>query len=69
MVAVSLKKTISKTILFVTHDIHEAALLADRVCLMQEGVIVQVGSAKELMEKPATLFVKEFVGTAFGHSN
>lgn len=66
---VALKKTISKTILFVTHDIHEAALLADRVCLMQEGVIVQVGSAKELMEKPATNFVKEFVGTAFGHSN
>ncbi|MZQ81180.1 ATP-binding cassette domain-containing protein [Paenibacillus sp. 5J-6] len=66
---VVLKKTISKTILFVTHDIQEAALLADRVCLMQDGIIIQVGSAMELRQNPATNFVKEFVGSAFGNSN
>ncbi|MBA2939619.1 ABC transporter ATP-binding protein [Paenibacillus sp. CGMCC 1.16610] len=60
---VVLKKTISKTILFVTHDIQEAVLLGDRICLMQAGNVVQVGSAKELIENPVTSFVKEFVGS------
>lgn len=66
---VVLKKTISKTILFVTHDIQEAVLLGDRVCLMKEGVIIQVGSSKELIQNPATNFVKEFVGSAYGNSH
>jgi osmoprotectant transport system ATP-binding protein len=66
---VVLKKTISQTILFVTHDIQEAALLADRVCLMQDGIVIQVGSAMELRQNPATNFVKEFVGSTFGNSN
>jgi osmoprotectant transport system ATP-binding protein len=61
---VVLKKTISKTILFVTHDIKEAVLLGDRVCLMKEGVIIQVGSSKDLIQNPATNFVKEFFGSA-----
>lgn len=66
---VVLKKTISKTILFVTHDIQEAVLLGDRICLMQDGGITQVGAAKEIIQNPATNFVKEFVGSAFGSSN
>jgi osmoprotectant transport system ATP-binding protein len=66
---VVLKKTISKTILFVTHDIQEAVLLGDRVCLMKEGVIIQVGSSKDLIQNPATNFVKEFFGSAYGNSH
>ena len=50
------------TILFVTHDQEEALTLSDRIALMNEGGIVQIGSAEELYESPATRFVAEFIG-------
>ena len=55
---------VKKTILFVTHDISEALLLGDRICLMKEGRIVQVGTPEELLFHPADPYVTEFIGDA-----
>lgn len=50
------------TIIFVTHDQEEALALSDRIAVFNEGRIEQVGTAKELYENPATLFVARFLG-------
>ncbi|HEL2150606.1 TPA: ABC transporter ATP-binding protein [Streptococcus suis] len=49
------------TTVFVTHDMDEAVILADRICLMQDGQVVQLGSPDELRNHPANDFVKEFI--------
>jgi osmoprotectant transport system ATP-binding protein len=49
-----------KTIVLVTHDVQEAFDLGDRICLMDKGEIVQMGTARELIFKPKTDFVKNF---------
>ncbi|WP_059105694.1 ABC transporter ATP-binding protein [Shouchella shacheensis] len=59
-----LQETIQKTIVFVTHDIDEAAKLGDRLCLMKEGSVVQIGSASELRDSPASDFVRDFIGSS-----
>ena len=51
-----------KTILFVTHDIDEALLLATRVVLLNHGLIAQVGTPLELLQRPANDFVADFLG-------
>ena len=58
----TLHTRLKKTILLVTHDIDEAFRLADRVLLMQSGRIVQVGTPAELLDRPATSFVDEYIG-------
>jgi len=50
-----------KTILMVTHDVQEAFALADRICLMDKGKIVQLGTPDELLFKPANEFVRNFL--------
>jgi osmoprotectant transport system ATP-binding protein len=57
-----LQKEIHKTIVFVTHDIDEALKLGDRICLMREGKIEQLGTPEELLHHPKNDFVKEFIG-------
>lgn len=57
-----IQRKIKKTICFVTHDINEAMKLGDRVCLMKDGQIVQVGTPFELLSNPANDYVREFVG-------
>ena len=59
----TLHTRLKKTILLVTHDIDEAFRLADRVLLMQGGRIVQLGKPVELLEHPATSFVREYIGS------
>jgi len=56
-----LKEKLRKTIVFVTHDIFEAFLLADRIAVMHEGRVEQVGTREELMRKPATEFVRSLL--------
>jgi putative spermidine/putrescine transport system ATP-binding protein len=50
------------TFIYVTHDQEEALVLSDRIAVMSNGRIEQVGSAVELYERPATQFVAEFIG-------
>ena len=47
----------------VTHDQEEALAMADRIVVMNQGVIEQVGTPSEIYRKPATAFVADFVGT------
>ncbi len=57
-----LQQTINKTIVFVTHDMQEAMKLGDRICIMKDGEIVQVGTPSEIINRPVNDFVKDFVG-------
>ena len=50
-----------KTILFITHDLNEALRIGDRVCIMKDGAVVQIGTPEEILTKPATGYVAEFV--------
>ena len=50
-----------KTIVMVTHDVQEAFTLGDRICLMDKGKIIQIGTPAELLFKPANDFVRNFL--------
>jgi multiple sugar transport system ATP-binding protein len=52
-----------QTTIYVTHDQVEAMSLADRIAIMNEGVLQQVGTPSEVYERPANLFVAQFVGS------
>ena len=54
-----LKQHLNKTIIFVTHDIVEAITLGDRIAILHEGRLEQIGTPEEIMLNPATVFVKE----------
>jgi len=56
-----LQKTQTRTVIFVTHDLDEAILLADRIAIMEGGRIVQIGTPEELVTNPATDYVRRFV--------
>jgi ABC-type Fe3+/spermidine/putrescine transport system ATPase subunit len=58
-----LQQELGITTLYVTHDQEEALSLSDRVAVMREGRVLQLGRPRELYEQPATRFVAEFVGT------
>ena len=55
-----LQNLLHKTIVFITHDFDEAIRLADRIVIMNEGVIVQIGAAAELVTHPTNDYVAEF---------
>jgi len=55
-----IQSTLKKTIIFITHDFDEAIKLADRIIIMNEGIIVQIGSPEDLIMKPVNDYVKEF---------
>jgi ABC-type Fe3+/spermidine/putrescine transport system ATPase subunit len=58
-----LQQELSITTIYVTHDQEEALSLSDRVAVMKEGRVLQVGPPRELYERPRTRFVADFVGT------
>jgi spermidine/putrescine ABC transporter ATP-binding subunit len=60
----SLQRRLGITTLFVTHDQEEALVLSDRIAVMNEGRIAQIGTAEDLYRRPASRFVAEFVGEA-----
>ena len=51
------------TMVYVTHDQVEAMTLADRICVLRDGIIEQVGTPLELYERPQSLFVAGFIGS------
>ncbi|MFT3989037.1 quaternary amine ABC transporter ATP-binding protein [Aestuariivirga sp.] len=55
-----LQSVLRKTIVFITHDFDEAIRLADRIAIMKDGEIIQIGSPEELVMNPATGYVAEF---------
>ncbi|MDR4225707.1 CBS domain-containing protein, partial [Heyndrickxia coagulans DSM 1 = ATCC 7050] len=57
-----LQKTLNKTIVFVTHDMDEAIKLADRIVILKDGEIVQVGTPDDILRNPVNEFVEEFIG-------
>jgi multiple sugar transport system ATP-binding protein len=58
-----LHKQLGATMVYVTHDQVEAMTLADRIVVMHQGVVQQVGSPEELYRRPANLFVAGFIGS------
>lgn len=59
---VRLHKQFKKTIVFVTHDMDEAIKLASRICIIQNGNIVQCDIPEKILKSPANDYVREFVG-------
>jgi glycine betaine/proline transport system ATP-binding protein len=55
-----LQKLLQKTIVFITHDFDEAIRLADRIAIMKDGIIIQLGTPEELVTRPANDYVAEF---------
>lgn len=55
-----LQNMLHKTIVFITHDFDEAIRLADRIAIMKDGAIIQIGTPEELVLNPATDYVAEF---------
>jgi iron(III) transport system ATP-binding protein len=59
-----LQQRLGLTSIFVTHDQEEANTICDRIAVINEGVVQQVGTPMEIYERPANLFVAGFLGTA-----
>ncbi|EOT30032.1 quaternary amine ABC transporter ATP-binding protein [Enterococcus saccharolyticus] len=56
-----LQEKVQKTIIFITHDLNEALRIGDRIALMKDGQIMQIGTGEEILTNPANDFVREFV--------
>src|SRR6056297_409781 len=56
-----LQQKMSKTVVFITHDLDEALKIGDRIAIMNEGYVVQVGTPEEILTNPANDYVKAFV--------
>ena len=59
---VKITTTIRKNIYFVTHDMDEAIKLADKICIMTNGKVVQYDTPDNILRYPANDFVKDFIG-------
>lgn len=58
---IELQGKLNKTILFITHDLNEAMRIGDRIAMMRDGRIEQIGTAEEILQNPANNFVADFV--------
>ncbi|MBY7142999.1 glycine betaine/L-proline ABC transporter ATP-binding protein [Virgibacillus sp. NKC19-3] len=56
-----IQERLQKTIVFITHDVNEAFKLGDRVAVMKDGRIVQVGTPEEIIESPANDYISDFI--------
>ncbi|MCJ7689618.1 MAG: glycine betaine/L-proline ABC transporter ATP-binding protein [Clostridiaceae bacterium] len=56
-----LQLSMHKTIIFITHDLDEALKIGDRIAIMKDGIIAQIGTPEEIMTNPADDYVKKFV--------
>ncbi len=58
---IDLQANVQKTIVFITHDLNEALRIGDRIALMKDGQVMQVGTGEDILTNPANDFVREFV--------
>src|SRR5699024_3370066 len=58
---IELQNELHRTIVFVTHDLNEAMKLGDRIAIMRDGLIVQLGTAEEILSNPANDYVASFI--------
>ncbi|GAA0325935.1 glycine betaine/L-proline ABC transporter ATP-binding protein [Bacillus carboniphilus] len=56
-----IQERLKKTIIFITHDVNEAFKLGDRVAVMKDGKVVQVGTPEEILEEPANDYISDFI--------
>ncbi len=56
-----IQSKLQKTIVFITHDINEAFKIGDRVAVMKDGVVEQIGTPEEILDSPASDYIKDFV--------
>lgn len=59
----ALQSKMKKTIVFITHDLEEAIKLGDRIAIMRDGEIQQIGTSEEILTEPANEYVRDFVGS------
>jgi osmoprotectant transport system ATP-binding protein len=59
---VQMQKELNKTIIFVTHDMDEAIKIADRICILKDGDILQFDTPENILKNPANEFVEDFIG-------
>ena len=60
----SIQQQVGITTVYVTHDQEEALAVSDRIAIMDKGVIQQIGTPREIYERPANVFVSNFIGTS-----
>ncbi len=56
----ALQKSVQKTIVFITHDLNEAVRVGDRIAIMRDGAVIQIGAPNDVVLNPADSFVREF---------
>ena len=64
-----LQTELQKTIIFISHDVHEALKLGDRIAVMKEGKIVQVGTPKTIIARPANDYIRAFLQDIYDAKN
>ncbi len=60
----NIQRSLGITFILVTHDQEEALSMSDRICIMRDGRIVQIGTPQELYDQPISRYVADFVGTS-----
>src|SRR5690625_1814703 len=58
---INLQKKLQKTIVFITHDVNEAFKLGDRIAVMKDGHVVQIGTPEEIIDEPANDYIVDFI--------
>ncbi|WP_190318543.1 quaternary amine ABC transporter ATP-binding protein [Nocardiopsis listeri] len=58
---IELQASLGKTIIFITHDLNEAMRLGDRICVLRDGRVAQIGEAAEILNSPANDYVERFI--------
>ena len=61
---IELQDKVKKTVIFVTHDLHEALKVGDRIAIMRDGSVIQTGAPEDVIAAPANDYVREFVQDA-----
>ena len=63
----TLQRDLQPTVVFVTHDLNEAMRMGDRIMIMRNGKVVQLGTAQEILNTPADDYVSEFIPMSTAH--